>query len=78
MVEVWPENWQALETFSALQTQWRIGMGGPTGLDYAVLPAVMDLQHIPAPDRPALFDSLRVMEAEALRVFADRQKLNGR
>lgn len=78
MIDVWPENWVALELFAALQTQWRIGMGGPTGLDYAALPAVMDLQHIAAPERPEVFESLRVMEAEALRVFAERQKQHGR
>lgn len=79
VVEVWPENWQALEIFSALQTQWRISMAGPTGLDYAVLPAVMELQHIAAPDRPGLFASLQVMESEALKVFAERHRSsNGR
>ena len=72
--EVWPENQQALETFSAVLTQWRIGMGGPTGLDYTVLPVVMELQGVLHADRGALFDSVRVMENEALRVFAD----NGR
>lgn len=72
--EVWPENQQALDTFSAVLTQWRIGIGGPTGLDYAVLPAVMELRGVPHADRGALFDSIRVMENEALRVFAD----NGR
>lgn len=72
--EVWPDNQQALETFSAVLTQWRIGMGGPTGLDYAVLPVVMDLQDVAQADRAELFDSIRVMESEALRVFAD----NGR
>jgi len=71
VVEVWPENEQALQVFSELMTQWRIGMGGPTGLDYAALPVVMDFAGIAPPDRAQLFDAVRVMESEALRVFSD-------
>jgi hypothetical protein len=72
-IEIWPENWPAVEVFSAMLTQWRIGMGGPTGLDYAALPAVMDLLEVER--RTECFAGLQVMESEALEVF--RLKSNG-
>lgn len=36
-VEVWEENWQAVQIFRKYSTQWRMGPGGPCGLDYAVI-----------------------------------------
>lgn len=73
VTEIWPENIVAFSVFSAMQTQWRIGMGGPTGLDYGVLPAVMDLSEVAMSDRAELFDSIRVMESEALKVFSENR-----
>lgn len=72
-LDIWPENWDAVEVFSALQTQWRIGMAGPTGLDYAVLPVVMALYEIE--HRADCFSGVQVMEIAALEVF--RNKSNG-
>ena len=54
-----------------MSTQWRIGMSGATGLDYAALPAVMDLMDVAQADRREMFDSLRVMERAALDVMAE-------
>ena len=39
-VELYPENILPMQVFFAMQTQWRIGMGGATGLDYTALPVV--------------------------------------
>lgn len=72
ITEIWPENEAAFDLFARLQTQWRTGMNGPTGLDYAVLPAMMSLHDIAQADRAQLFDNLQVMEYEALRVFNDK------
>lgn len=52
--------------FIAMSTQWRIGMSGATGLDYNALPVVMKLGGIPAKDRPAVFEDVRIMEDAAL------------
>lgn len=73
-LDIWPENWSAVEVFGGMLTQWRIGMAGPTGLDYAALPAVMEL--FGTEDRKAAFEGLMVMEREALNVFKDSS--NGR
>ena len=43
---LWPEHQTALQIFGALQTQWRVGMAGATGLDYAALPTVMELYQV--------------------------------
>lgn len=59
-VEVWPENYDAFRLFSTLQTQWRTGMNGPTGLDYNVLFQFM------LPTNQELFEDIRIMESAAL------------
>jgi len=71
---VWPENEVSFLVFGALQTQWRIGMNGPTGLDYAALPVVLKLHEVAPDKRRQVFDDVRVMEAEALKVFSDGRK----
>lgn len=65
-IELWPENEDAFLLFCQMGTQWRVGMGGPVGLDYAALPVVMDMAGIDAAARPLLFEAVRVMENAAL------------
>jgi len=68
-IEVWPEHQAALRLFSRMATQWRTGMNGPTGLDYAVLLSLMDRLGLDAESFDDLLDDVRVMEAEALKVM---------
>lgn len=63
-VEVWPDNMRAVEVFACLCTQWRVGPAGATGLDYAAIPAVLQMLDV-SPSKQLLAD-LRVMEDEAL------------
>ncbi|MBD1554713.1 DUF1799 domain-containing protein [Pseudomonas sp. C2L11] len=72
--EVWPDAWPAFCAFEAMSTQWRVGMGGAVGLDYNALPVVLELAGIRKRDRSAVFDDLRVMEAEALAVMAEQRQ----
>lgn len=67
-VEVWPDVWDSYQVFSAMATQWRMGMNGPTGLDYSVLPQVMDMLAIEG-DKATVFTDVRIMERKALEVF---------
>lgn len=60
---MWPENWDAVQLFGAMATQWRVTMGGVLGLDYPALMAVMPLYGEPSRD---LLDRVRVMEATVL------------
>lgn len=71
-VGIFDENIPAFLLFSELATQWRMGYAGPTGLDYAVLPAVFDVYPIAPADRRAMFDDIRVMERAALNEMAKK------
>lgn len=66
---VWPDNWPIVEAFEAMTTQWRVGMRGATGLDYAVLPVVLRMRGIARADWPDTFYGIRVMESAALDVI---------
>lgn len=65
--EVFPDNWLAVRIFDDLSTQWRVGMNGPTGLDYGVIPAVLRARGIPRKEWNTIFDAIRVMEPVALQ-----------
>jgi len=73
-VDLFPENEAPLQVFLSMQTQWRIGMNGATGLDYAALPAVLALCGVKRKRRADVFSALRVMEAEALSIWAEQRK----
>lgn len=66
-MEIWPEQEPTVAVFSAMLTQWRVGAAGPTGLDYAALPAVMGMMSVPDADRPDVFAGVRIMERAALQ-----------
>lgn len=71
---MWPDTVPAVNTFIAMETQWRVGFAGAIGLDYAALPAVLDLMEVVPADRHDLFADLRVMEGHALDLM---RKKNG-
>jgi hypothetical protein len=66
-VEVVPDVWESYLVFSAMSTQWRVGMNGATGLDYSVISNVLDLLNIKS--KATIFDDLRVMELKALELI---------
>jgi hypothetical protein len=72
-VELWPENEAAIGLFSSLSTQWRVGAGGPTGLDYNVLFYRMDRMRLSDEAHQQLFDDIRVIESEALQILNQKQ-----
>ncbi len=58
------ENWDTVQAFVAVQTQWRHGPSGhPTGLDYASVRVAVAAMGIRFKE---VFQGLRVMEAEVL------------
>ena len=63
-VEIWPDFSEAFRLFCSLETQWRTTSGGPTGLDYNVIPMMAGLLKIEV--TPQLMDDLQLMEAAAL------------
>lgn len=69
--DVWPDNWSAFLLFEAMSTQWRVGMGGATGLDYNALPPVASMLGMKRREIPEVFHDIRVMEAEAMLVMSE-------
>ncbi|EJE49574.1 Phage related hypothetical protein (DUF1799) [Acidovorax sp. CF316] len=67
-VEVWPEHVDACLLFCSVSTQWRVGMGGATGLDYPAVFATLDRMYRGKTDeqRDAIFADLQVIERAAL------------
>ena len=68
-VEVFPDNWQTVNVYLAMATQWRVGMNGPVGLDYGPLlgrRGVMALCGVRRRDRRDVFNGIQVMESAAL------------
>lgn len=72
VVEVWPENHREFFLFSFMQTQWRAGGMGLTGLDYGVLWKKMDRMDLRPEDYDELEASIQVMEYAALTAMSGR------
>lgn len=66
---LWPEHVAVLNLWFAAQTQWRHGMAGPTGLDYAGVRAAPAFRRIPRADRERVLDDVCVMERAWLPEF---------
>lgn len=69
MIFYWPDTQMAVETFSAVRTQWRVGMNGATGIDYSAVYPLMERLGLAANDWNALFHDLRLLESEALEAM---------
>lgn len=71
-MECWPDNWQALQIFSALSTQWNVGMSGPVGMRYEAFPVIFKAFAVKKQKAHAeMMYLLRIMENEALQVFKE-------
>lgn len=71
---LWPENAIPVMIFEAMLSQWRMGMGGPIGLDYSALPAVGRLLRIRPRALRDAFPGIRLLETEALSAIAERRR----
>jgi hypothetical protein len=54
-----------------MSTQWNVGMGGATGINYTPLVTVMKLIGIKKSARSQAFADLQIMESEALSVIEE-------
>lgn len=66
VVEVCPDNWDAVLLFDDIGTQWRAGPGGIFGLDYNVLYRELDRMHLSAERYAELKDEIKVLEGAAV------------
>ena len=70
---VWPENEASASVFFALSSQWAITPNGTLqGLNYGVIPAVLEMMETPRPRWRRVFADLRAMEREVLRAIEEK------
>jgi hypothetical protein len=72
--EVWECNWETVNMFLYMQTQWEVSMSGYVGLKYEVLlmaGGLFDLYNIE--DRTEVLEGLQIMETEALKEFHKKE-----
>lgn len=77
---LWPEHQAVLGLWFAVQTQWRVGPMGPTGLDYTAVEAAIRMgRHAPQRRVRERLAELQIMERAALAEWAqDRQRRTAR
>ncbi len=56
-----------------MATQWRMGFGGPIGLDYGVLPFVMRMASVPPTERSDVFMAVQLMERAAMEEMSEKR-----
>lgn len=71
---LWPCNVEAWGHWRQVQTQWRTGMSGATGLDYAGVSAYLTEQGVVqgTQERKEIFEGLRAAEAATLEVWSEQ------
>lgn len=67
------KNAEALSWFLKLQTQWRMSMNGPVGLDYGVFVMCAKDEGVKRGDRVWLLEDLRLLEREYLTAIRLKQ-----
>lgn len=65
--DLWPENEPSFTLFTNIQTQWRVGMNGASGLDYHGVGAAV--QMMGKTMTPELFSDIQIMERAALKAM---------
>lgn len=75
---LWAEHEAALDLYYAVDTQWRIGVAGPTGLDYAGVRAAPAFRRLGARREQVFSDLCHIergwLRAHALRIRQQRQQ----
>lgn len=65
--EVWDENWDSIGLFMLYSSQWRMGPGGPIGLDFNVIHHALDRKGVKGDEYDKFIDDLRTIEQAALK-----------
>lgn len=68
-VDIWPDNWPAIQLYTQFSTQWRVGMAGATGLDMNVFLHALDRRGLSPEDYDDFLGCLRVIEGAALEAM---------
>ena len=70
---LWPENVATFNLWLAVQTQWRVGMNGRTGLDYSAVDVCMRLHQVRKKEQREMFVGLQAMEQATLDEWSKKQ-----
>lgn len=72
---LWPDNLQAWQCWMGVQTQWRSGGGGATGLDYHSVHTFLRAVHgLRGQELREVFDGIQAAERATLEVWAEKRK----
>lgn len=71
--EVFPDVWPALDMLIDMQTQWRVGAAGATGMDYTALETLMRVKRVKTEDRADLLGDVRRMESAVLELWREQR-----
>ena len=71
--EVYPDVWPALDMLIDMQTQWRVGAAGATGMDYTALETLMRVKRVKTADRADLLGDVRRMETAVLELWREQR-----
>ena len=71
--EVYPDVWPALDMLIDMQTQWRVGAAGATGMDYTALETLMRVKRVKTADRADLLGDVRRMESAVLGLWREQR-----
>ena len=70
--EVFPENWDVVEMFLRLSTQWVFaGMGSIVGLNYRSIEFLFKIYNVD--DKKGMFEDIRIIEAGALNYIREQE-----
>jgi hypothetical protein len=69
-VNVWASHYDTFRLFSALRTQWQVGISGLVGLNYSVIDRVAQWCQVEVDS--ARFADLRTMESAVLDLQSER------
>lgn len=72
---VWFDAWPAIEIFALIQTQWRHGFNGVTGLDYAAIIPVIALHYPYRPEQLEMLNDINAIESGAMFAFNEIRRI---
>lgn len=68
---LWPDNVRSWNCWQGVQTQWRIGHSGATGLDYSGVRAWLTETGLEGEERREVFSAIQACERETLAVWSE-------
>lgn len=74
LYELWPCNAASWDAWCGVQTQWRHGHAGPTGLDYQGVSIYLDIALPDVSKKQEIFADLQACEVAALAAMRKRAK----